>query len=128
MAQLDALPSRPPPLGWIALVDVRITVVRPGRDRPFDVNITRAIIDIPAVRSEVRDRVGILTVTTFNRNTTEATQRAMQRNGKTYEPVIFPGAGHGFLRAQTGQDGANMEATEAAWPRTVEWFRTHLGS
>jgi carboxyl-terminal processing protease len=56
---------------------VRITVVRPGRDQPFDVNITRAIIDIPAVRSEVRDRVGILTVTTFNRNTTEATQRAM---------------------------------------------------
>ncbi len=56
---------------------VRITVVRPGRDRPFDVNITRAIIDIPAVRSEVQDRVGVLTVTTFNRNTTEATRRAM---------------------------------------------------
>ena len=56
---------------------VNITIVRPGRDRPFDVNITRAIIDIPAVRSEVRDRVGILTVTTFNRNTTEAAQRAM---------------------------------------------------
>jgi len=56
---------------------VRITVVRPGRDRPFDLDITRAIIDIPAVRSEVRDRVGVLTVTTFNRNTTEATRRAM---------------------------------------------------
>ena len=56
---------------------VRLTVVRPGRDRPFDVNVQRAIIDIPAVRSEVRDRVGILTVTTFNRNTTEATERAM---------------------------------------------------
>jgi len=56
---------------------VRISVVRAGRDRPFDVNITRAIIDIPAVRSEVRDRVGILTVTTFNRNTTEMAQRAM---------------------------------------------------
>ena len=57
--------------------NVRLTVVRPGRDRPFDVTITRAIIDIPAVRSEVRDRVGILTITGFNRNTTEATQRAM---------------------------------------------------
>jgi carboxyl-terminal processing protease len=56
---------------------VRLTIVRPGRERPFDVNITRAIIDIPAIRSEVRDRVGILTVTTFNRNTTEAAQRAM---------------------------------------------------
>ncbi|MGQ0661329.1 S41 family peptidase [Sphingosinicella sp.] len=56
---------------------VRLTIVRAGRERPFDVNITRAIIDIPAVRSEVRDRVGILTVTTFNRNTTEMAQRAM---------------------------------------------------
>jgi carboxyl-terminal processing protease len=56
---------------------VRVTVVRPGRDRPFDVNVTRAVIDIPAVTSSVQDRVGILTVTTFNRNTTEATRRAM---------------------------------------------------
>ena len=32
---------------------VRLTIVRPGRERPFDVTITRAIIDIPAVRSEV---------------------------------------------------------------------------
>ena len=56
---------------------VRITLVRPGRERPFDVNITRAIIDIPAVRGELRDGVGVLTVTTFSRVTTEATQRAM---------------------------------------------------
>src|ERR1044072_7652753 len=56
---------------------VRLTIVRPGRERPFDVNITRAIIDIPAVTSSVRDGVGILTVTTFSRVTTEATQRAM---------------------------------------------------
>jgi carboxyl-terminal processing protease len=56
---------------------VRITVVRAGRERPFDVNITRAIIDIPAVRSEVRDRVGILTVTTFSRVTTESVERAI---------------------------------------------------
>jgi carboxyl-terminal processing protease len=56
---------------------VRLTIVRPGRDRPFDVSITRAIIDIPAVTSSVRDGVGILTVTTFSRVTTEATQRAI---------------------------------------------------
>src|SRR3954451_8292927 len=56
---------------------VRLTIVRPGRERPFDVSITRANIDIPAVRSEIRDGVGILTVTTFSRVTTEATQRAM---------------------------------------------------
>lgn len=56
---------------------VRLTIVRPGRERPFDVNITRAIIDIPAVTSSVRDGVGILTVNTFSRVTTEGTQRAI---------------------------------------------------
>ena len=57
---------------------VRLTIVRPGRDRPFDVTITRAIIDIPAARWEVKDRVAVITVTTFNRNTTEAVQNAIQ--------------------------------------------------
>jgi carboxyl-terminal processing protease len=58
--------------------NVRITIVRPGRERPFDVTITRAIIDIPALRWEIRDGVGIINITTFlNRNTADLTRRAM---------------------------------------------------
>ena len=56
---------------------VRLTIVRPGRERPFDVTVTRAIIDIPAVRSEVRDNVGIISVNTFSRVTTDGVQRAI---------------------------------------------------
>lgn len=52
----------------------------------------------------------------------------MERLGKTYETQIYDGAGHGFLRQQDGQEGANMEASQQAWPRTVEFFRTHLGN
>ena len=52
---------------------------------------------------------------------------AMAAGGKSYEPIVYDGAGHGFLRAQLGQDGANMRATEQAWPRTVAFFREHLG-
>ncbi|MDP2528437.1 MAG: dienelactone hydrolase family protein [Candidatus Palauibacterales bacterium] len=51
---------------------------------------------------------------------------AMRAMGKTYEPHVFEGAGHGFLRAQEGRDGANMKATERAWPLTVDWFRQYL--
>lgn len=51
---------------------------------------------------------------------------AMKAHGKTFEAVTFTGAGHGFLRAQTAQDGANLAATKEAWPRTVAWFRKHL--
>jgi carboxyl-terminal processing protease len=58
--------------------NVRLTILRPGRERPFDVTVTRAIIEIPAARWEVRDRVGIISVTTFNRNSTEAVANAIR--------------------------------------------------
>ena len=50
----------------------------------------------------------------------------MQRLGKRYEYAIYDGAGHGFLRAQGGRDGANLEATRRAWPRTVEFLEEVL--
>ena len=39
---------------------------------------------------------------------------------------MFDGAGHGFLRAQGGQDGANLTAAKEAWPLTVGFLRQHL--
>jgi len=48
--------------------------------------------------------------------------------GRTYELVILPGAGHGFLRAQDGQNGANLSAAKVAWPRTIAWFKKYLGA
>ena len=51
----------------------------------------------------------------------------MERLDKTYEVNLYEGAGHGFLRQQEGRDGANMRATEQAWPRTVAFLRSSLG-
>jgi carboxymethylenebutenolidase len=51
---------------------------------------------------------------------------AMKALGKTYRHEIFPGAGHGFLRQQDGQNGANLRAAQAAWPLTVQWFHRYL--
>ncbi len=53
---------------------------------------------------------------------------ALRALGRTYEHSIYPGAGHGFLRQQTGTDGANLAAARAAWPATVAWFRKYLES
>jgi carboxymethylenebutenolidase len=50
----------------------------------------------------------------------------MKRLGKTYEVHTYEGAGHGFLRAQSGREGKNLEATRQAWPRTVAFLRQHL--
>ncbi|MGE0158290.1 MAG: dienelactone hydrolase family protein [Gemmatimonadales bacterium] len=59
--------------------------------------------------------------------TIQPAQDAMRPLGKTYETEIYAGAGHGFLRAQADREGANMRATQAAWPRTIAFFREHLG-
>lgn len=59
--------------------------------------------------------------------TIQPARDAMGPLGKTYEVEIYPGAGHGFLRAQADREGANMRATQAAWPRTIAFFREHLG-
>ena len=50
----------------------------------------------------------------------------MKKLGKTYEPHVYEGAGHGFLRAQEDRNGANLKATQQAWPRTVEFLRKQL--
>ena len=50
----------------------------------------------------------------------------MKRLGKTYEPHVYEGAGHGFLRAQEDRNGANRKATADAWPRTVAFLRERL--
>jgi carboxymethylenebutenolidase len=57
--------------------------------------------------------------------TIEATRAEMKKLGKTYEVEIFKGAGHGFLRAQTGRDGANQKASDQAWPRTLAFLKQH---
>ena len=51
--------------------------------------------------------------------------REMARYGKRFETEIFPGAGHGFLRAQEARHGANWEASLRAWRRTIEFLRRY---
>jgi carboxymethylenebutenolidase len=50
----------------------------------------------------------------------------LKKLGKSFTYHIFKGAGHGFLRQQTGRDGANLKATEQAWPNTQTFSRQHL--
>jgi carboxymethylenebutenolidase len=52
---------------------------------------------------------------------------AMKALGKRFEPHTFAGAGHGFLRQQDGQGGANLAAARQAWPLTLSFFRSTLG-
>jgi carboxymethylenebutenolidase len=53
-------------------------------------------------------------------------QKELKRLKRVYQPHEFAGAGHGFLRQQTGRDGANLKATQQAWPLTVAFLKKYL--
>jgi carboxymethylenebutenolidase len=56
-------------------------------------------------------------------STVESTATAMKAAGKSFTQHTYEGAGHGFLRQQTGKDGANLRAAQAAWRATIEFLR-----
>lgn len=51
-------------------------------------------------------------------------EQAMKQNGKTFEKVIYPGAGHAFNN-DTGS-AWNEQASDDAWQRTLAWFKKYL--
>lgn len=59
-------------------------------------------------------------------STLPATEAAMAKLGKSYEKHVFEGAGHGFLGSQAGAAGANLKASEQAWPLAVRFLRRYL--
>ena len=56
---------------------VKLTIVRPGRDKPLDMTITRAKIVLRPVKWEVKDGIGIVNINTFAGNTGAATEAAL---------------------------------------------------
>jgi carboxymethylenebutenolidase len=57
-------------------------------------------------------------------STVEPTTGKMKQLGKSYDPHVYEGAGHGFLRAQEGSP-ANATAAKEAWPATIEFLKAH---
>ena len=56
-------------------------------------------------------------------------EKALKEAKVNFTPVTYAGSGHGFLRQQINPkdpSGANMKATEQAWPRTLQFLRQHL--
>jgi carboxymethylenebutenolidase len=55
--------------------------------------------------------------------TVPKSQELMKAAGKTYEPVTYEGAGHGFMRAgedPSNTNEANKKARDQAWGRVKE--------
>lgn len=55
---------------------IRLSVFRPGRDEPFDVTITRQIIELKPVEWEMRGNVGVISVSSFSADVGTSVQKA----------------------------------------------------
>ncbi|HVH37049.1 MAG TPA: PDZ domain-containing protein, partial [Sphingomicrobium sp.] len=44
---------------------IKLTLVRPGRDKPLDLSLTRERIELRPVKWEVKDGIGIININTF---------------------------------------------------------------
>ncbi|WP_313434580.1 S41 family peptidase [Novosphingobium sp.] len=47
---------------------IRLTIFRPGRDKPFDVTVTRGVIELEPVTWELKNEVGVISVNEFSRD------------------------------------------------------------
>jgi carboxyl-terminal processing protease len=56
---------------------IKLTIVRPGRDKPFDVSLTRERIELRPVKWEIKDGIGYLNINTFTGNVGEQTKAAL---------------------------------------------------
>jgi carboxyl-terminal processing protease len=56
---------------------VKLTIVRPGRDKPFDVSIVRERIELHPVKWEIKEGVGYININTFAGNVGEQVKAAL---------------------------------------------------
>jgi carboxyl-terminal processing protease len=56
---------------------VRLTIVRPGRDKPFDVTLTRETVTLKPVKWEVKNGIGVVNINAFSKTTGESVRAAM---------------------------------------------------
>jgi len=47
---------------------IRLTIYRPGRNEPFDVTVTRGVIELEPVTSELKGDIGVISVNEFSRD------------------------------------------------------------
>jgi carboxyl-terminal processing protease len=56
---------------------VKLTIIRPGRDKPLDISLVRERIELHPVKWEIKDGIGIININTFSGNVADATKSAL---------------------------------------------------
>ena len=56
---------------------ITLSIVRPGRDKPFDVSMKRERIELRPVKWEIKDGIGYININTFSGNVGDQTKAAL---------------------------------------------------
>jgi len=56
---------------------VKLTIIRPGRDKPLDISLVRERIELHPVKWEIKEGVGYININTFTGNVAEQTKAAL---------------------------------------------------
>ena len=56
---------------------IKLTIVRPGRDKPFDLAMNRERIELRPVKWEIKEGIGIININTFSGNVADQTKSAL---------------------------------------------------
>jgi carboxyl-terminal processing protease len=56
---------------------IKLTIVRPGRDKPLNVTLVRERIELRPVKWEIKDGIGYININTFTGNVADATKSAL---------------------------------------------------
>jgi carboxyl-terminal processing protease len=67
---------------------IKLTVVREGATKPLDFTLKREVIQIKPVKWETRGNVGVIRISTFNKQTGEATRAAVEGIEKKLGPNL----------------------------------------
>ena len=63
--------------------EINITIVRPGRDKSFDVTVKRAIIDLKPVTWKVKEDIGVISISSFSTDTSLHVKSAIKSIDKS---------------------------------------------
>ena len=114
---------------------VRLSIYRPGRDAPFDVTVTRGVITLQPVTSDLQGTIGVITVNEFShdvaKDSLEAIQKLRAQSGGRLSGLVLdlrenPGGAldeavglsdlfltHGVIVSQRGRVAADNEVYRA---------------
>jgi carboxyl-terminal processing protease len=116
---------------------INITVAREGQD-PFDVELTREIINVRAVTARVEGNIGIIRISTFNERTSTGLQEAIRTirrdtGGRLQGVVIDLRNNPGGLLDQAVEvsgaflDGGEVVSTRGRQPDDIQRYNADRG-